>query len=165
MSLHAVTAWWFLPFVAPICLYVVFTDLSRMKITNRAVIALAVVYAVIGFLAIPDWTSYAWGFAHLGIVLGVGILLNAAGVVGAGDAKFCAAAAPYVALGDLKLLIILLAGITLAAFVAHRIVRATPLRKLAPDWESWAAGPRFPMGLALGPTLLAYLVLAALNGA
>jgi len=165
VALSAVQAWWFLPFVAPLCLYVAYTDLARMKITNRAVLALACIYALIGLVASPSWESYLWGFAQLGLVLIVGIALNAGGVMGAGDAKFLAAAAPFVALGDLKLLITLFMGVLLAAFVAHRIARATPLRKLAPEWESWASGHRFPMGLALGPTLIAYLALGALNGA
>jgi prepilin peptidase CpaA len=163
--LPALTALWFLPFVAPLCLYVAYTDLARMKITNRAVLSLAGVYAVVGLIAMPGWESYLWGFAQLGIVLIAGMVLNAAGTMGAGDAKFLSAAAPYVALGDLEFLLMLFMGTTIAAFVAHRIARATPLRQLAPDWESWTAGRRFPLGLALGPTLLAYLALAALNGA
>jgi prepilin peptidase CpaA len=165
MALPALTAWWFLPLVGPICLYVAYTDLARMKITNRAVLALTSVYVLVGLIAMPSWETYLWGFAYLGIVLVAGIALNAAGAMGAGDAKFLAAAAPYIALGDLKLVITLFTGVLLAAFAAHRIARATPLRKLAPEWESWTAGRRFPMGLALGPTLLAYLGLAALNGA
>jgi prepilin peptidase CpaA len=144
---------------------VAYTDLARMKITNKAVLALACVYALIGLVAMPSWEAYLWGYAALGIVLVAGIALNAAGAMGAGDAKFLAAAAPYVALSDLKLLITLFMGVLLAAFAAHRIARGTPLRKLAPEWESWTAGRRFPMGLALGPTLMAYLGLAALNGA
>ncbi|MEM6888685.1 MAG: prepilin peptidase [Pseudomonadota bacterium] len=165
MALPALTAWWFLPFVGPICLYVAYTDLARMKITNQAVLALAAVYALVGLVAMPTWEIYLLGFAHLGLVLVAGIVLNAAGAMGAGDAKFLAAAAPYVALQDANLLITLFMGVLLAAYVAHRLVRATPLRQLAPGWDSWSTGRRFPMGLALGPTLLAYLGLAALNGA
>jgi prepilin peptidase CpaA len=63
------------------------------------------------------------------------------------------------------MLALLFTGIMIASIVTHRTVGATSLRRLAPDWESWRQGKRFPMGLALGPTLAAYLCLAALNGA
>lgn len=165
MALPALTALWFLPFVLPLCAHVVYTDLSKMKIANRTVMALAGVYALVGIVAMPSWEAYVWGFVQLALVLGAGFILNLAGAMGAGDAKFLAAAAPYIAPGDLGLLIPLFMGLLLAAVAAHRIARATALRRLAPDWKSWKSGRRFPMGLALGPVLATYLALAALNGA
>jgi prepilin peptidase CpaA len=45
--------------------------------------------------------------------------------------------------------------------VTHRIVKHSPLRRLVPDWKSWNAGRKFPMGLPLGMTLVFYLLLAA----
>ena len=51
-------------------------------------------------------------------MLVAGIILNAAGAMGAGDAKFLAAAAPYVALGDIHMLMALFAAILLAAVSA-----------------------------------------------
>jgi prepilin peptidase CpaA len=165
MSQTAHAAWWFLPFVLPLCLYVAYTDLARMKITNKAVMALVAVYVLIGPIALPTWDIYLWGFACMIVVLLAGMVLNAIGAMGAGDAKFLAAAAPFIAPGDIGLLISLLTGVTLAAFATHRLVRATSLRSLAPDWTSWDQGNRFPMGLSLGPTLALYLCLAALKGA
>lgn len=165
MSQTAYAAWWFLPFVLPLCLYVTYTDLARMKITNRAVVALASVYLLIGPIALASWEIYFWGLAYIVIVLLVGMALNALRVMGAGDAKFLAAAAPFISLGDLGLLTWVFMGVTLAAFATHRIVRRTALRNLAPDWISWDQGNRFPMGFALGPTLALYLCLAALSGA
>ena len=91
--------------------------------------------------------------------------LGAAGAFGAGDAKFIAAAAPFIALGDLRLVIALFMATLLAAAVAHRGAKHTPLRRLAPHWESWEKGRKFPMGLALGPALAIYLILGALYGA
>ncbi len=164
MAIPATHALWYLPFVLPICLYVAFTDLALMKITNQAVILLALVFVVIGFFLMP-FQDYLWRLAALVIVLVVGIILNAAGVLGAGDAKFIAAAAPYVALGDLRLMMALFMATLLAAAVAHRGAKYTPLRRLAPHWESWERGKKFPMGLALGPTLAIYLILGALYGA
>ncbi|MDF3412967.1 hypothetical protein HKX54_00725 [Sulfitobacter sp. M57] len=163
MAVDATNALWFLPFVLPICLYVAFTDMAQMKITNQAVIALTLVFVILGVFLMP-FTDYLWRLAALVIVLVVGIILNAAGALGAGDAKFAAAAAPFIALGDLLLLMNLFAATLLAAIVAHRGIKYTPLRRLAPEWASWEQGKKFPMGLALGPALAIYLILGARYG-
>ncbi len=163
MALLASHALWFLPFVFPICLYVAFTDMAQMKITNQAVVLLALVFLVLGIFLFP-FTTYLWRLAAMVIVLVVGIVLNAAGVLGAGDAKFAAAAAPFIALGDLRLLMALFMVTLLAAAVVHRTAKYTPLRNLAPHWVSWDQGKKFPMGLALGPTLAIYLILGTLYG-
>lgn len=163
----AITAssWVFLPFVLPLCFYVAFTDLSRMKITNLTVVTLALVFVVFGPFVMPDLETYFWRLAQLAILLVAGVLLNAIGAMGAGDAKFIAAAAPFVDAGDFRLIIALLAGSVLAAFVTHRLVRASPLRRLAPHWASWDQDKKFPMGLALGMTLSLYLILGTVYGA
>lgn len=165
MSQSALAATVFLPFVLPICLYVAYTDLARMKITNKAVLALGAVYCLIGPFVLPALETYLWGFANFAVVLVVGFALNAAGTMGAGDAKFLAFAAPYVNVQDASPLLTIFICILLAAVVTHRAVRASKLKNLAPGWVSWEQGKRFPMGLALGPTLAVYLCLTALNGA
>jgi prepilin peptidase CpaA len=86
------------------------------------------------------------------------------GAMGAGDAKFIAAAAPFVHPGDIRLVIAVFAAALLAAFATHRLIRHSPLRRLAPDWQSWQSGARFPLGFALGGTLAAYLLLGAKFG-
>jgi prepilin peptidase CpaA len=164
MSIPAVQALWFLPFVLPICLYVAYTDLALMKITNQAVVVLALIFVVFGFFLMP-FDDYLWKLAAIMIVMIVGIVLNVSGAMGAGDAKFIAVAAPYVALGDLQLLMMLFMATLLAAAATHRGAKYTPLRKLAPQWDSWEQGKKFPMGLALGPCLAIYLILGAFLGA
>ena len=164
LAIPATQAVWFLPFVLPLCLYVAYTDLARMKITNKAVLALTGVFIVLGLFLMP-FPDYLWKLGSLVLVLIVGVILNAAGVMGAGDAKFIAASAPYIALGDLRLVIAIFMATLLAAFVTHRGIKQTPLRQLAPHWQSWERGKKFPMGLALGPTLALYLILGALYGA
>lgn len=158
-ALPASAALWFLPFVLPICLYAAFTDMAWMRITNPTVLALAGVYLVIGPLALP-WPDYGTGYLQLIGVLILGIALNAAGLVGAGDAKFAAAAAPFIAPGDARLIVLLFAAVLLGAVAAHRGARVVGLSQLAPGWQSWHETRRFPMGLALGGTLGFYLVLA-----
>lgn len=164
MAITAYEAMWFFPFVLPICFYVAFTDMAQMRITNQAVIVLGALFVILGPIAL-DLETYLWRLLSLVIVLVVGIVLNAAGTMGAGDAKFAAAAAPYIALGDLRLLMALFAAVLLAAAATHRGAKYTPLRRLAPHWESWDRGKKFPMGLALGATLALYLGLGFLYGA
>ncbi|UXX85184.1 prepilin peptidase [Roseovarius pelagicus] len=164
MQITASSAMWFLPFVLPVCLWVAWSDLRVMKIPNLAVLALAAIFLIVGLIALP-FDQYIWRLVQLIIVLLVGIVMNAAGLIGAGDAKFAAAAAPFIALGDLRLLCVILAANLLAGFTAHRIAKYTSLRQLAPEWESWSRGKKFPMGLCLGGTLAIYLVLGALYGA
>ena len=160
MEYSASAAAWFLIPVAPICLYVAWSDLSNMTIPNRAVYALALTYILLGPFLLPIET-YLWHFTHLAVVLVAGMVLNAAGAMGAGDAKFMAAAAPFVAPDDLRWLLFLFAAILLAGVAAHRIARATPIRALVPDWKSWETGKRFPMGFPLAGTLIAYLAAKA----
>ena len=162
LALPASAAWWFLPFVTPICIWVAWNDMAFMKIPNKAVAALALVFLVIGPLALP-LNIWAWQWVHLLVVLAVGFVLNIGGALGAGDAKFAAAAAPFVYLADAIALLYLFAAILLAAFVTHRLVRAIPaIRGRVPHWASWT-NAKFPMGLALGPALFFYLLLAALS--
>ena len=163
MALTASAAWWFLPFVLPICFYVAFTDLREMRITNQAVLLLAAIFLVVGLIALP-LPVYGMRIVQGLVVLLIGILLNAGGAVGAGDAKFAAAAAPLIAPGDLRLLIALFAANLLAAFVTHRLAKYTPLRRIAPGWQSWEMGWKFPMGLSLGGTLALYLLLGVFFG-
>ncbi|GAA6199977.1 prepilin peptidase [Aquicoccus sp. SU-CL01552] len=163
MAISSTTALWFLPLVLPICLYVCFTDLSQMRITNQAVLALAAVFLLIGLIALP-LPTYGMRLVQMLAVLVVGFVLTAAGAMGAGDAKFAAAAAPFIAPGDLRLLLALFAANLLAAFATHRLAKYTPLRRIAPGWKSWNTGWKFPMGLSLGGTLALYLILGATYG-
>ncbi|MEM5521965.1 prepilin peptidase [Sulfitobacter sp. AS59] len=164
MSITVYAALWFLPFVVPLCLYAAYTDMASMRITNPTVLALAAVFVVIGPIALP-FETYLWHLLAMAVALVVGIFLNAAGVMGAGDAKFIAAAVPFVALGDLRLMLALLMATILAAAATHRGAKYTPIRKMVPHWTSWEQSKKFPMGLALGPTLAIYLILGARFGA
>ncbi len=158
MGLTAQAAGWFLLAAIPIGLFSIYSDLSRMKIPNLATDGLAACYIVLGFLALP-FDLYLWGFAHYAVMLVAGIALNAARIMGAGDSKFIAAAAPYVAIADLRLILFLFPAALIAAFVTHRLAKHSPLRAMVPNWASWDQGKRFPMGFPLGMTLIIYLLI------
>lgn len=156
-------ALWFLPFVAPIAFWVAWSDMRSMRIPNRAVLALVAVFALVGPLALPlDVWLGRW--LHLGLVLVAGFLLSQTGGVGAGDAKFAAAMAPFVAAGDAAAFLFLFAAVLPAAFVTHRAARGlAPVRRALPDWASWEARA-FPMGLALAGALVFYLAAIVFRG-
>jgi prepilin peptidase CpaA len=149
----------------PPALWAALSDLRALRIPNAAVLWLAGGYAAIGLLLLPldGWSlsDWAWRWTHLLVILALGVALNAARLVGAGDAKFAAAAAPYVALPDARLLLLILAAASLLSVALHRLARRGIGPSLAPRWESWTSGRRFPMGVPLAAALLAYLALRA----
>lgn len=161
-----VTTWteaaWFLPFVIPIAIWVTWSDMSSMKIPNKAVLALMIVFAVIGLIALP-FVDYLWRWAHFAVVLVITFVLNALRLMGAGDAKFAAAMAPFIALPDWYPFMFLLGATLIAAFIVHRVAKATRIRQMVPDWESWTRR-EFPMGMALAPALVFYLAIALAQG-
>lgn len=159
MALSSTEALWYLPFVLPICLYVAYTDLRDMKIKNGAVVALAGLFMVLGLITLP-LPEYGMRIVQMLGVLVVGIILNAAGAVGAGDAKFVAAASPFIPGADLAIVLMVFCATLLAAFTTHKLAKFSPLRRVTPHWHSWDRGWDFPMGLALGPGFVLYLVLA-----
>lgn len=163
METPASAAVWLLPFAAPIALWVAFSDLKQMKIPNQAVMALLLVFLLVGPFVLPlgDW---GWRWVNFAVVLIVGFVFSSLGLGGAGDAKFAAAMAPFVAVGDLGPVSILLAAIALATIGIHRLLgRIESFRNAVTEWKSWHSGKKFPMGLPLGLTLIAYLGLAAVG--
>jgi prepilin peptidase CpaA len=143
--------------VAPVAIWAAASDLQRMKIPNLSVGAMVVIWTVLGAILLP-WQAWAWGFALGAMTLAVTFLLFAAGPVGAGDAKFGAAMAPFFIGAPLDAVLILLATCLLAAVVVHRVARAIPLvRRATPGWKSWNEPRDFPVGLALAGMVIIYL--------
>lgn len=146
-----------LPFALAIGVWVSWSDMKFMKIPNKAVMAMAAVWLVVGGLAVP-YPLWLWGWVLGAAVLAVGFIANAAGLIGAGDAKFAAAMAPVFIHADLALALPLFAACILGAFVAHRAARMVPaIRSASADWASWTHKD-FPMGLALSGSLIFYLL-------
>ncbi len=164
MHISATAATWFAPLILPVCLWVAWSDLRYMKIPNKAVWVMVIIYVAVGLVVLP-LDTFGWRLVHLVVVLLAGMVLNAVGMVGAGDAKFAAAAAPFIAIGDLQLVLMILAGMMISGYTIHRIAKHTALRRLAPHWESWTREGKYPMGLSLGGALGAYLALGAFYGA
>ena len=164
LSNSAIFALWSLLFVLPICFIVAWSDMRAMRIPNWCVLAMFAVYIVIGIFTLP-FNMFLWGFVSLIVVLVAGFVVNAIGMIGAGGAKFAAAAAPFIHLGDTRFFVALFAANIVAALVTHRLTAKTKMTQLAPKWDSWERMWEFPMGLSLGGTLAIYLLLSAILGA
>ncbi len=153
-------ALWFLPLAIPICLWVAWSDLKYMLIPNYAVLALLAVFAVVGFIVLP-LEEYAWRWSHFAVALAIGFTFTMIGGMGAGDAKFAAVMAPFVALPDALGVLGLFAACLLGTFVLHRMVRRMGVvKRNFSEWVSMGSR-KFPMGIALITTLLIYLAKAA----
>jgi len=163
VAISTFAALWFLPFALPICIWVAWNDLKFMKIPNKAVLALMVVFVVIGIIVLP-FVDYSWRFVHFLVVLAIGFVLNMGGLIGAGDAKFAAAMAPFIPLDDVWFFAVRFGVVVIAAVITHRIFRKFPaIRARTGDWKSWTS-KKFPMGLALGGSLAFYLALGVVQG-
>ncbi|MEI4487694.1 A24 family peptidase [Frigidibacter sp. MR17.14] len=150
----------FLLLLAPVAFYVCWTDLRWMKIRNRTGLLVLAIFAVAGGLVLPP-EIWAWRWLNAVVVLAIGFFLTVAAGVGAGDAKYAAAVAPFVAPAHAALLLPIFAAFLLGAFAAHRGLRALPVvRAATPDWVSWTRAD-FPMGLAISGTIVTYLALTA----
>ena len=149
----------------PICIWVALSDLREMRIPNVAVLSLAGGFLVVGLLlvyAVGAWTLdvYLWRLAALGIVLLIGFVITSLGMVGAGDAKFAAAMAPFIAPGDGLFFLMLFSLVLIGSWVTHRTAGRVPaVRRATADWASWDRGKLFPMGVALAGALAIYLAL------
>lgn len=164
LSLTVTEALWFLPFVLPICIWVALSDLRAMRIPNVAVLALTGVFLTVGLIVLP-FDAYLWRLASLGIVLLAGFVIASLGLVGAGDAKFAAAMAPFIAPGDALFFLMLFSLVLIASWLTHRTVGRVPaLRRATSDWASWDQGKLFPMGVALAGALAIYLALGLSAG-
>ena len=49
MTIDWATALWFLPFVIPITIWVAWSDMASMKIPNKAVLSLMIVFAAVSY--------------------------------------------------------------------------------------------------------------------
>jgi prepilin peptidase CpaA len=146
-----------LPFAIAIGIWVSWSDMKFMKIPNKAVMAMAAVWLIVGFLAVP-LQLWLWGWGLGAAVLAIGFVANALRMVGAGDAKFAAAMAPVFIHGEWRVVLPLFAACLIGAFASHRLARMIPVvRSATADWTSWTHRD-FPMGLALSGTLIFYLL-------
>lgn len=159
LALTPTEALWFLPFALPICIWVAISDLRDMRIPNIAVLALVALFLGAGLMVLP-LDAYGMRLLQLVVVLIAGFIITSLGMAGAGDSKFAAAMAPFVAPGDYLFLLLLFSTVLIASWITHRSAGRVPaVRRATAGWASWDQGKLFPMGIALAGTLVIYLAL------
>lgn len=164
LTLTSQEAMWFLPLAFPICIWVALSDLRQMRIPNVAVLALTAVFLVVGLIILP-MDAYLWRLAALGIVLVAGFVITSLGLVGAGDSKFAAAMAPFIAPGDYLFFLALFSLVLVGSWITHRSAGRVPaVRRATSHWSSWEQGKLFPMGVALAGALIVYLAMGFASG-
>lgn len=164
LALTATEAMWFLPLALPICVWVALSDLRQMRIPNVAVLALTAVFLGVGLIILPI-DAYLWRLAALGIVLVAGFIVSSLGLVGAGDSKFAAAMAPFIAPGDYLFFLALFSLVLIGSWITHRSAGRVPaVRRATAHWSSWEQGKLFPMGVALAGALTIYLAMGLSAG-
>jgi prepilin peptidase CpaA len=164
LSLTFAQAAWFLPLALPICVWAALTDLREMRIPNMAVLALTAVFLVTGLFALP-LGEYGMRLVQLAVVLLAGFVITSLGLAGAGDSKFAAAMAPFVAPGDYMFFLMLFSLVLIGSWVTHRGAGRVPaIRRATGHWTSWDQGKLFPMGVALAGALVIYLAMGLSAG-
>lgn len=176
MLVSSTFALWALIPALPLCVYIFWVDMKHKKISNMSVWALFAIFVGVGLATLPIM-DFAWRFANYAVVFVFLLLMWMARQVGAGDVKMAAVAALYVNKGDANYMLFITLGSIIVAILATLIIRATPLRKLAPDWAAWklkasendinvGKGDQMtiPMGTGIGLALCTYLLLGVLHG-
>ena len=143
----------------PFCIWAALSDLRHMKIYNKTNLGLFLTFAAVGLLIFPI-DEYALRIAQAALMLAVGFLLTAFGYMGGGDSKFIAAMAPFIALQDATMFLMLLALLSLITVGLHRGIGAIGfLKPHLTNWKSFQTGGKFPYGVTLATALTTYLVM------
>ena len=147
----------------PLSVYAGLSDLRTMTIPNWISIALIAIFIILGLFLLP-FETLAWRLGAGFAVLVVGFFLNAARVLGGGDAKFLAAITPYIAFDDVAAFMFILSVSLLVTLALHRLAMRIPaIRRVTAGWASWEAGRHFPMGISIAAAIVVYLFLKVLN--
>jgi len=137
--------------VAAIAAWAAAVDALYMRIPNAVHVALLAVFAVLVLPGLP-WAGVAARLGVAALLFAAGFGLYAANVMGAGDVKYLAAAAPLLPpeppaiLG--WLLLVTMAGLPVLAL--HRLVRLIPASRRFPSFREagyFPYGPAISIGL------------------
>jgi prepilin peptidase CpaA len=141
--------------VAAVALWAAAVDALYMRIPNAVHVALLAVFAILVLPGLP-WQETLLRLAIGAVMFAIGFGLYAANMLGAGDVKYLAAAAPLLppdpAIILVWLLLVTMAG--LPVLVLHRLARLLPGTGRFP---SFAEAGYFPYGPAISIGLVCIL--------
>lgn len=146
---------------SPVLIYVMISDLRRMRIPNMTAFAGLALFAVcVPLLGMGEATARA---AVAALVFAVGFALFALRVLAGGDVKFLATLMLFVPSASLSLFGLIFSAAMLLSTLAVLTLRASPVATNS-RWVGLRAHGHMPMGVAMGLAGLVHLgVLANLS--
>ena len=144
--------------VVPLSIWICYTDLKFMKISNRDNIIIAV-WSGICCLAVLGLTPFLWHIGLGAIVLIITYTIFLTGHLGGGDAKFLAAAAVVTGPSNSFVFYFNLSVLVLLTLLVHRIAaRYLERHGLLGDWVSFGTSRTFPFGVPIALALIYHIV-------
>jgi len=144
--------------MVPLMVAIAISDLKTLRIPNRMVLAVFVIFLVTSLPGGPagldwglPWETFLWRLAYAVLAFGAGFLLYivAGGRVGGGDLKLIAAIAPFLYAGNLEGFLVSYAAVCLIGLLLHFMARKLVLSGDT-GWRALDQTLYFPAGLALG---------------
>jgi prepilin peptidase CpaA len=149
----------------PITIWIIWTDLTDMKIRNEAVLSTVAIFAIGGLFLMPTG-EYALRWLNLFVMMTACFVFYLTFGMGAGDAKYIGSAALFVPVSDAGTIawlyivwsILVLTGMALAK-------HSSILRTAVPNWVWFSPERRgfVPFGLALAPTMTTFFAIASIK--
>ncbi|WP_281985257.1 prepilin peptidase [Thalassorhabdomicrobium marinisediminis] len=136
---------------------VILYDLRQMRLPNRLALLFVLLFALAEVWTVPAGElAGRVGVALLVLVLGM--VANAARLVGGGDVKILSALMLFIPLRDLAPFLFLL-SLSMAGGIAVLLVVRRALRGVDTGWIGLQESGRYPMGISIGAAGLVYVAL------
>ncbi|SFE10992.1 prepilin peptidase CpaA [Sulfitobacter brevis] len=144
--------------IAPLLVCVILYDMRFMRIPNRLVLVILVV--AVGSLAFSvSLEQIVWRAAAAAVVFVFGLTLFALRLMGGGDVKLLAVLTLLIPTDALAVFALVLSVGIVAGVVLLMVLRAA-LKNRETGWRGIEDHSRFPLGLSIGLSGLAFLALA-----
>ena len=142
--------------VVPLMLLTIWFDLKQMRIPNKLTLTVVAAFLLVGVVFL---TPQALAFRVLAalIVLTIGFVLYNFGRIGGGDIKMIAAGALFVPVEDAGFVMMMLSALLILGLGALLVTRRLVPAHVAANWKALDRKSRYPMGLSIALTLIAYL--------
>ena len=146
-------------------LYVIYTDLSDLRIPNVVVMALLAVFAATQapFLPLPE---LAWRTGAAAVVFALGVAVFVLHLLGGGDVKLLPVVVLFIPSGQWAQFMLALSVAVILSLSCLRLLRRTGVGR---QWRSLNQTARYPLGPAIALAALIYeplgvAVMSALSG-
>ncbi|MGB0799871.1 MAG: A24 family peptidase [Planktomarina sp.] len=162
MDIPAQFAGWAALATLPLCFFIIWEDLARLRIRNTSVVILFAIFCIVAPFTL-HWSVILWHLGAMAITFAITLLMFELRLMGGGDAKLLTVMAGFCWAGDWNIILLLASSLFILSFLFHRLARALGAARITPNWESWHSKRRFPMGIPLALVLISYLALGTVT--